>query len=132
MKFIFNAVVLSSIAAVIFGVSSANVIAAPDPGNAESATQTAQYNSPLKDYRPLGDDKRAPWKAANDEVAKIGGWRVYAREAATASSPASASAIKPLAPSAAPSVSPNLAVEKIEKPMTIPMPDRHAGHGKPQ
>ncbi len=129
MKFIFNAVVLSPIAAAIFGVSAANVIAAPDPASANAATPTAQYNSPLKDYRPLGDDKRKPWKAANDEVAKIGGWRVYAREAATTSSPASASAIKPPAASTAPSLSPNPA---IEKPMTMPMPDGHAGHGKPQ
>ncbi len=40
-----------------------------------------QYQSPFNDYRPLGEDKRIPWKAANDEVGKIGGWRVYAREA---------------------------------------------------
>jgi hypothetical protein len=33
------------------------------------------------------DEKRIPWKEANDEMGCIGGWRVYARESRDASSP---------------------------------------------
>lgn len=54
---------------------------AADPAHAQSPIPSVQYRSPFRDYRPLGEDKPIPWKAANDEVGRIGGWRVYAREA---------------------------------------------------
>lgn len=121
MKFITSAVGTS----VIFCAHLGNVFAAPDPISAESPTPPTQYKSPFKDYRPLGDDQRIPWKAANDEVGKIGGWRVYLREAQEGSkaAPEVAPAATP-APSA-PKVPPgnSLAPEK-------PKPSEHAGHGQ--
>ena len=53
----------------------------PDPLHAEAAVPPAEYHSALTDYRPLAEEKVAPWKETNDTVGRIGGWRVYAREA---------------------------------------------------
>lgn len=52
----------------------------------------------LENYRPFTDEKVAPWKQANDLVAKIGGWRAYAKEAQETSgdSPAPAAAQSPV------------------------------------
>jgi hypothetical protein len=48
-------------------------------------TATAQtivgYASPIADYQPFVDEKITSWKAANDKVGQIGGWRAYAKEA---------------------------------------------------
>jgi hypothetical protein len=41
----------------------------------------AVYTSPIADYQKFVDEKVLPWKAANDKVAEIGGWRAYAKEA---------------------------------------------------
>ena len=72
----------------LWGFGGSLAWAKPDKSNVDGAASTqtpspsVHYKSPFSDYRPLGEDKRTPWKAANDEVAKIGGWRVYVREAA--------------------------------------------------
>ena len=58
--------------------------APPDPADAKASVPLVQYQSPLREYRPFGDDKNTAWKDANDTVGKIGGWRAYAREAADA------------------------------------------------
>jgi hypothetical protein len=48
-------------------------------------TATAQtivsYTSPVADYQPFVDEKITSWKAANEKVGQIGGWRAYAKEA---------------------------------------------------
>jgi hypothetical protein len=54
------------------------------------------YSSALAGYRGLGEDRLLPWKQANETVNRIGGWRVYAREAATAADAASAPATRTL------------------------------------
>ena len=55
-------------------------------------------------YQPYTEEKIADWKQANDTAARIGGWRVYAKEAAEpgpaklpapATSPANPSPAKP-------------------------------------
>jgi hypothetical protein len=120
MKFITSAVGISVIVCAHLG----NAFATPDPMSAESPTPTTQYKSPFKDYRPLGEDMRIPWKAANDEVGKIGGWRVYLREAQDQSKEANKAA--PAAPAAmvAPANSPT-----ENKPKAM---QDHAGHGQPK
>lgn len=47
-------------------------------------TQAApgEYRSALEGYQPYSENRMVPWKEANDTVGKIGGWRVYAKEAA--------------------------------------------------
>jgi hypothetical protein len=101
------------------------VFAASDPAAAESPTPAMQYKSPFKDYRPLGDDKRIPWKAANDEVGKIGGWRVYLREAQEGNK---------AAPEVAPAAAPSPSTPKVPPGNSLapdkPKPSGHAGHGQ--
>ena len=53
----------------------------PDPADPKVSVPPVIYVSPLKQYQPLGDEQVTSWKAANDLVETIGGWRVYAKEA---------------------------------------------------
>ena len=46
-----------------------------------SAQTIVSYTSPVADYQPFVDEKVTSWKAANDKVGQIGGWRAYAKEA---------------------------------------------------
>ena len=114
MKLVTNFV---AIVATLCG-SLAIAAAAAGSANPLEQTPTIQYKSPFRDYRPLGENKLTPWKAANEEVGKIGGWRVYAREM---SEPASTLPTSPSAPVKPPSDN-----------MTKPMPSGHAGHGEPK
>ncbi|TAG35873.1 MAG: hypothetical protein EAZ34_02500 [Polaromonas sp.] len=45
------------------------------------AATPAPYKSAFEGYRAYSDAPMLDWKAANDEVARIGGWREYARQA---------------------------------------------------
>lgn len=56
--------------------------AAADPLDARAVVPPAAYESAFRHYRGHADIGLKPWKAANDEVGRIGGWRAYAREAA--------------------------------------------------
>ena len=104
------------LAVVVLGLSaSRDAYSAADPVDASASVPGALYKSPFSDYRPLGADKRIPWKAANDEVGRIGGWRAYAREAAAAVT----STDKPTVTSA-----PGLPA----KPETAPVKPPHTGH----
>ena len=46
-----------------------------------AAQTTISYASPIADYQPYVDEKILSWRAANDKVGQIGGWRAYAKEA---------------------------------------------------
>jgi hypothetical protein len=48
------------------------------------AQTRAGYVSPIVNYQKFSDEKVLPWKAANDKVGDIGGWRAYTKEAQTA------------------------------------------------
>ena len=61
--------------------------AAGDPADTKAAAPPLAYRSPFHDYRGFGEDNLIPWKQANDDVGRIGGWRVYAREASAPSPP---------------------------------------------
>lgn len=117
MKVINKTLALSALCCANIGHASA----APDPTIAESPTPATHYISPFKDYRSLGDDKRVPWRAANDEVGKIGGWRVYLRESLR--EPQEANKAAPSASTSVPEKSP-----APNKPKT----SEHAGHGQHQ
>ena len=49
-------------------------------------TSPASYPSAFVDYKPFSDEPIGNWKAANDEVARIGGWREYAKQAQSSES----------------------------------------------
>ena len=53
----------------------------PDPSDARAAVPPVAYTSAFSGYPRVGDGKPVTWREANDTVARIGGWRVYAREA---------------------------------------------------
>lgn len=89
-----------------------------DPLDPKAAVPALTYESPFGQYRPLGDAKPMSWREANDTVARIGGWRVYARES---QEPAAVPAAKPNAPAAS---SPAGAVSQ-------PLPASHGGHKTP-
>jgi hypothetical protein len=62
--------------------SSASFAQSP-PAQASPPGMTAEplpYPSALETYKPFSDETLIPWKEANDEVGRIGGWREYARE----------------------------------------------------
>lgn len=64
-------VLLSTLAWLALGVCAAEVgtdIALP-------------YRSVFSDYQKFSDEPVAPWQQTNATVEKIGGWRVYAKEA---------------------------------------------------
>ena len=73
-------------------VSAAQTQATPAP-QAHSA-----FKSAFEGYQPYTDDQTGNWRQANDTVARIGGWRAYAREAAA--EPAKSASAAPAAPTA--------------------------------
>ena len=96
--------------------------ARPDPLDAKASVPALTYRSPFSRFRGLGDDKPVSWREANDAVARIGGWRVYAREAqqpdATRSGTHAPTAPKPGGAGKA-------------APQPMPMPPAHSGHRSP-
>ena len=90
----------------------------PDPLDPKASVPVVSYESSFSQYRRLGDEKPVSWREANDTVARIGGWRVYAREA---QQPDPAPAAKPAEPTpvAAPTGK------------DTPMPAGHGGHKAP-
>ncbi len=117
--------------------------ARPDPLDAKASVPTLAYESPFSRYRPWGDEKPVSWREANDTVTRIGGWRVYAREAqqpdpgAAAAPAAPAARSAPAAPAApaAPLANPPLKAPEAAMPAEMakpmPMPAGHGGHKAP-
>jgi len=66
------------LALTVFAQNAAPALAASQP------TAPGEYRSALEDYQPYSETRMVPWKAANDTVGQIGGWRAYAKEAAEA------------------------------------------------
>ena len=60
---------------------SAPPIVARDPGDPRAAVPAAEYRSAFSRYRPNVEAEVGSWREKNDEVRRIGGWRVYGREA---------------------------------------------------
>ena len=46
------------------------------------------YRSALEGYQAYTDEKMLDWAQANNTVARIGGWRAYAKEASQSQAPA--------------------------------------------
>lgn len=108
-----NASALSAALLICTSVA-AQTAARPDPLNANAVVPRLTYQSSFANYRSLGDDaKPLSWREANEAAARIGGWRVYAREAqepspdpAPVPQPAPA-VIAPPAPAASSATPPN-------------------------
>lgn len=87
------------------GLAVTAALAAPAAG-AQPATQASiaapAFRSALDGYQPFSDQQVAPWKEMNDTVGRIGGWRVYAKEARNGAKPSQASTPAEAAPARAP------------------------------
>ena len=79
---------LAAIAAAADAQTTAPLPYATDPANAQAAVPRAVHSSAFAGYRRHAEAAPIAWKEANDSVARIGGWRAYAREAAEPSAPA--------------------------------------------
>lgn len=55
--------------------------ARPDPSDPGASVPPLVYDSPFARYRSFAESEVAQWKESNDTAGRIGGWRVYAREA---------------------------------------------------
>ena len=93
-----------------------------DPLDAKAPVPALNYRSSLSRFRAFSDDKPLSWREANDAVARIGGWRVYAREAQQPE-PAPAGADAPAA------AKPGGASKHSPPPM--PLPPGHGRHKTP-
>ena len=81
----------------------------PDPLDPQAQVPPARHESVLQRHRgSAAEVKVGDWKAANDTVTRIGGWRTYLREAAQPDAPASAPPASS-APAAAPAPAPTSA-----------------------
>ncbi len=79
---------LAVLSVLLVSAVSAQTPAAPSTAPVpQAAAASGQYRSALEDYQPYRESKPVPWKEANDTVGKIGGWRVYAKEAAEGQAP---------------------------------------------
>jgi hypothetical protein len=94
----------------------------PDPLDPKAQVPSVRYESVFAQFRRIGDDKPVAWREANEAVARIGGWRTYAREA---QQPDPAAAAKPATPPPAPA--------STAAPVAVPMPAGPSGrpHGGP-
>lgn len=123
--FSFDTAAARFIAAMTLAVAATQAHAAPaqpaqpsaDPADARAPAPAVHYRSALGSYRKLTDQPLGDWRALNDQVRQIGGWRAYAREAA---SPDEAGAHAPAA-GKAPASSP--------LPASPSSPASSAGHG---
>ena len=73
-----------------------------DPADPGSVVAPVVYSSPFSGYRRYADGEVGPWRAVNDEVGRIGGWKVYARESYEAAEAEKRQAADPGSPPAAP------------------------------
>ena len=110
----------------------------PDPLDPKASIPTLVHPSSFSQYRRLDEGKLISWRDANDTVTRIGGWRVYAREAQQPDLAA------PMAPDAAPSAAPSASAPTARparpaspasapksNEMVKPMPAGHGGHKMP-
>lgn len=72
------------------GLQSAAAIAQSrgNPSDPATAVPAIRYSSAFTGYRPLGDEKTAPWREINDEVARVGGHLGILRNQTPGSAPA--------------------------------------------
>ena len=61
--------------------SAATAPLSPPSASQTPASQPGAYRSAFEAYKPYTDETTGDWKALNATTAKVGGWRVYAKEA---------------------------------------------------
>jgi hypothetical protein len=117
-------------------VASATAAATAQPGSiAHESPAPLPYSSVFEGYQPFAEQELIPWREANDNVGRIGGWRAYAREASEGSAPPAASTPAPArapAPAASASPAPTAPASSAPAPASAAPrsggKDPHAGH----
>ena len=79
---------LCLVATLTAGAAVAQDIRPPHPADAAAAAPPARYDSAFSGYTPYRDEKLAPWREINDEVARVGGHIGILRGEAAAAKPA--------------------------------------------
>lgn len=96
-------------AALVFAATFASAAAAQPATGTPRATDALEpaaevprleYRSALRGYRPLADTPPGDWRALNEQVHRVGGWRTYLRQAHAPEPAAPEAAAKPSAPAA--------------------------------
>jgi hypothetical protein len=102
--------------------------ASADPTRAQAPVPALAYRSALQNYRPWREQAPGDWRALNDEVTRIGGWRSYLREVHQAPATPADATPKPTPALATPAtVSPTPRSEAAPRPAAEPIPPRK-GH----
>jgi hypothetical protein len=83
--------------------SRPSAMSARDPLDAAQPVPAIQHRSAIATHRRHAEQALVPWREANDTVARIGGWRTYAREVSPGDVPSNA----PGTPQAAPGHGPH-------------------------
>ncbi len=100
--------------------------ARPDPLDPNAPVPAYTFTSSLGSYRGWDDSPPLSWRQANDDVARIGGWRTYLRQA-------QAPDAEPGAADKAPAGAPAAASPAANTPSAPTSPDAaqppKAGHG---
>jgi hypothetical protein len=97
-----------------------------DPADANAEVPALVHRSAFTSYRAAGEIEVGSWREANDTVARIGGWRAYAREAAQPDAPAGPD------PAAVSTPATDPAMRSSPRPAPAPAGGHggHPGHGK--
>lgn len=95
------------IAALGLSASAAGALAQPSsatPSSGGARVAPGAWSSAFEGYIPFAPAQALPWREANEQVGRIGGWRAYAQEAqaAQAASPQEAAGARPAPASQAP------------------------------
>jgi hypothetical protein len=92
MAYLFSLVTLfaASLVVPLHAQTADKNVPAANSGYSDHVTEPGPplvYRSTFDMYRALRDVTLLPWRAANDRVGAIGGWRFYAREAQQSNGP---------------------------------------------
>jgi hypothetical protein len=63
------------------GLWLAVAVHAQQPPQEAAVAPVPDYRSAFETYKPFSDQSISSWREVNDSVGRIGGWRVYAKEA---------------------------------------------------
>lgn len=99
----------AAVAALTLSLSSiawAQSPARPDPADPRIAGTALRYESVFSGYRPFTDEKVVSWRATNDLVQKLGGWKAFANDKVPDVPPVAAPAEAPARKSSAPAAEP--------------------------
>lgn len=89
-------------AAAVALLAAAPLLAQAQQSPVKTQAPHLTYSSAFESYRSFNEEPVRSWREANDNVGRIGGWRVYAREAAPQGSTGQAGARGTDAPSSQP------------------------------